>query len=117
MLKFILLAIDESPAAAKAAEFALSLAAPLGASVEVLTVVDTKEASGLRATEPKLAEQLQATLEAAANSLLRRVSAEGAARGVPVTTTLCLGSPKKEIVSTGPPRRTSSSSGAGGHPE
>jgi len=96
----ILVPMDFSEESSRAAEYALSLAAKLGASVELLHVVEDPIASGAWGAEAYVVNvpDLITELEADAKRRLASIKAGYEAHGVPIETSVVTGSPARTIV-------------------
>jgi nucleotide-binding universal stress UspA family protein len=96
----ILVPMDFSGESSRAAEYALSLAAKLGASVELLHVVEDPIASGAWGAEAYVVNvpDLIAELEEDAKRRLASIKAGYDGHGVPIETCVVTGSPARTIV-------------------
>ena len=96
----ILVPMDFSDESSRAAEYALALAARLGASVELLHVVEDPITSGAWGAEAYIVNipGLIAQLEEEAKRRLASVKAGYDAGGVPIETRVITGSPARAIV-------------------
>lgn len=88
-VRWILVAVDGSPCAERASEYAIDLATTFDASVEGLYVVEDRFGSS---------GPLRALLESTGETVLRELRVHGAREGVAVTTTTRTGTPAREIL-------------------